>query len=69
VKQIPSLPTISGRTSLPLLLSNPLLTASSTSPHHALYIVANCTEGIIILKCKVAGQYVSTIWQLSLLKH
>jgi hypothetical protein len=67
--EIPVLPMISGRISLSLLLSNPLLTVSSTSPHHALYIAANCTEGIIILQCKVAGQYVSTIWQLSLLKQ
>lgn len=69
--EIPILPMTSGRISLSLslLLSNPVLTVSSTSPHHALYIAANCTEGITILQCKVAGQYVSTIWQLALLKQ
>jgi len=67
--EIPILPMISGRISLSLLLSNPLHTVTSTSPHHAPYIAASCTEGIIILQCKVAGQYVSTIWQLSLPKQ
>lgn len=67
--EIPILPMISGRIYLSLLLSNPLLTVSSTSPYHTLYIAANCTEGIIIPQCKLVGQYVSTIWQLSLPKQ